>query len=249
MLNAECRMLDAIQNSFFSLIYPQDCRVCASHVESRKDGTACSQCWAATRIFNGSEMLCEKCGAFFGDKAAPIPVFCRKCDDHHFDKAAAAGIYEKALAASIVDLKRVPSLPHHLKTIIDAAARRIGFDGIDLMIPIPLSASRRIERGFNQAENIAAILSRSTGIPVDAYSLTRKRHTPIHRIGMDQKARALTVKNAFEVVRPKLIEGKNILLIDDVLTSGATASSCARALKKSGAGKVSVFTVARAVMH
>ena len=242
-------MLAAIQNSFLSLIYPQDCRVCAAHVESHKDGVACSDCWTATRTFDGTEMLCHKCGAFFGDKAAPIPVFCRKCDDHHFDNAFAAGIYEKALAATIVNLKRVPSMPRRLRTIIDSAASRKEFDAIDLLVPIPLSASRRIERGYNQAESIAAVLSRSTGIPIDAHSLARKTHTPIHRIGMDQKARELTVKNAFEVVRPKLIEGKNILLVDDVLTSGATASSCAKVLKKSGAGKVDVFTVARAVMH
>lgn len=242
-------MLEAIQNSLYSLIYPQECRVCGSHVESHIDGVACRECWAATRIFDGSEMLCEKCGAFFGDKAAPVPVFCRKCDDHHYDKATAAGIYEKALAAAIVNLKNVPSMPHRLRTIIHAATRYCELDGIDLIVPIPLSARRRIERGFNQAESIATAFSRSTGIPVDAHSLTRKMHTPIHRIGMDQKARELTVKNAFEVVRPKLIGGKNILLVDDVLTSGATASSCAKVLKKVGAGKVNVFTLARAIMH
>src|SRR6187549_2366123 len=115
-------MLDAIQNSFFSLIYPQPCRVCESSVENHKDGVACSDCWAATKTLDGSEMLCDKCGAFFGDKAAPIPVFCRRCDDHHFDKATAAGVYEKALAASIVDLKLVPALSHRLRSIIDAAA-------------------------------------------------------------------------------------------------------------------------------
>src|SRR3982751_6922991 len=130
-------MLDAIQNSFFSLIYPQVCRVCSSHVESHKDGGACGDCWAATRTFDGREMLCEKCGAFLGDKAAPIPVYCRKCDNHHFDKAIAAGIYEKALAAAIVDLKRVPSLPHRLKMIINAASGRIEPGGIDLIVPIP----------------------------------------------------------------------------------------------------------------
>lgn len=242
-------MLQAIQNSLFSLIYPQECRVCGLQVESHNDGVACRECWDATRLFDGSEMLCEKCGAFFGDKAAPVPVFCRKCDDHFYDKATAAGVYEKALAAAIVSLKNVPSLPHGLKTIIHAKTGHRELVGIDLMIPIPLSARRRLERGFNQAESIATALSRATGIPVDAHSLTRKMHTPIHRVGMDQKARELTVKNAFEVVRPKLIDGKNILLIDDVLTSGATASSCAKVLKKNGAGKVNVFTLARAVMH
>ncbi len=242
-------MLDAIQNLFFSLIYPEECRVCGLHVESHNDGIACRECWAATRIFDGSEMLCEKCGAFFGDKAAPIPVFCRKCDDHHYDKATAAGIYEKALAANIVNLKNTPTLSHRLKAIISTAGNRKVLNDADLIVPIPLSARRRIERGFNQADLIAETVSRSTRIPVDAHSLARKTHTPIHRVGMDQKARELTVKNAFKVVRPKLIEGKTILLVDDVLTSGATASSCAKALKKSGAHNVSVFTLARAVLH
>ena len=65
---------------------------------------------------------------------------------------------------------------------------------------------------------------------------------------MDQKARELSVRNAFEVKRPKLIAGKNVLLVDDVLTSGATASDAAKVLKKAGAARVYVFTLARAVM-
>jgi len=242
-------MLEAIQNSLLSLIYPQECRVCGLQVESHNDGVACRECWAATRFFDGGEMLCDKCGAFFGDTAAPAPVFCRKCDDHYYDKATAGGIYEKALAAAIVNLKSVPAMPYRLSTIIAVATRSKAFGGIDLLVPIPLSRRRRLERGFNQAEIIANVISRSTAIPVDTHSLARKLHTPIHRIGMDQKARELTVKNAFEVLRPKLIYGKDILLVDDVLTSGATASACAKVLTKNGAGKVNVFTLARAVMN
>lgn len=68
----------------------------------------------------------------------------------------------------------------------------------------------------------------------------------MHRAGMDRKGRALTVKNAFTVVRPKLIEGRDIILVDDVLTSGATVSSCANVLKRIGAATVHVLTVARA---
>ncbi|MFN0279047.1 MAG: double zinc ribbon domain-containing protein [Pyrinomonadaceae bacterium] len=239
-------MFDAIGNSLFSLIYPQECRVCGSQVEKHSDGVACSKCWQATRFFDLTEMLCDKCGAYLGEKAAPIPVFCRKCDDHYYDKALACGVYESALAAAIVSLKNTPSLTLRLKTTISTLNLDI-LNSTDLIVPIPLSARRRIERGFNQAEIIAGALSRSTGIPVDAHSLARKVHTPIHRVGMDQKARELSVKNAFKAARPKLIDGKNILLVDDVLTSGATASSCAKALKKSGAVKVNVFTLARAV--
>ncbi len=230
-------MLKALQNSLLSLIYPQECRVCSGSVESRDDGVACHTCWDATRIFSGSEMLCDKCGAFFGDEAAPAAVFCHKCDDHNYDNATAAGVYEKALAASIINLKSVPVLAARLKLAITNAALKADVANADLIVPIPLSKQRRQERGFNQAEMIATEIAGVSGIPV------------IHRMGMDQKARELTVKNAFEIVRPKLIDGKNIMLVDDVFTSGATASHCAKILKKNGAGTVNVFTLARAVMH
>lgn len=236
-------MLNAVQNSLLSLIYPSECRVCSVAIADLDDGVACCGCWAKTRIFQGTEMLCGKCGMFFGDTAAPVPVYCHKCDDHFYDSAAAVGIYEHALAASIIALKTSPHLP---RRIIDAI-RTFNFADVDLLIPIPLSKQRRIERGFNQAEVIAAAVSRASKTPIDAGSLVRKLHTPIHRVGMDEKARDLTVRNAFEVARPKLISGKNILLVDDVLTSGATVSHCAKILKKYGALRVNAFTLARAV--
>jgi ComF family protein len=104
-----------------------------------------------------------------------------------------------------------------------------------------------LERGFNQAQVLAEMLGRHFGISVDSFSLARSKHSPIHRVGMDEKARELSVKDAFSVVRPKLIKGQKILLIDDVLTTGATVSYCAKALKKAGAAEVNVLTLARAV--
>jgi predicted amidophosphoribosyltransferase len=103
-----------------------------------------------------------------------------------------------------------------------------------------------IRRGFNQSALLAKILSDETGIPLDEQSLKRNAHTIKYRAAMDKRARAETVENAFEVKRARLISGETILLIDDVLTSGATASACARALKETGAAKVYVLTVARA---
>lgn len=241
-------MFDALHNSLLSLIYPQDCRVCSRQVESRADGAACSLCWEKTSIFSGKEMLCDKCGAFFSPDAAPILVRCHQCDDHHYDKAAAIGIYENALAASVLELKTVPVLRKRLKTHFPPAIERTALASADIIIPIPLSRRRQLDRGFNQAEVIADEIARLTRIPIDNSTLSRKLHTPIHRVAMDNKARELSVRNAFEVKRPKLIAGKNILLVDDVFTSGATASHCAKILKKNGATGVFVFTLARAVM-
>ncbi len=241
-------MFKALQNSLLSVVYPQECTACARPVENFEDGVACGECWTATRIFSGSEMLCDKCGAYFADTAAPVPVLCHKCDDHKYDKAAAIGVYEKALSATIINLKTSPFLPKRLKELIPEAVERAGFNDADVIVPIPLSRQRQLERGFNQAEIIATVVSRATGVPLDHFSLARSRHTPIHRVAMDNKARELTVQNAFEVARPKLIVGKAILLVDDVFTSGATASNCARVLMKNGARQVNIFTLARAVM-
>lgn len=193
-------------------------------------------------------MLCQKCGAFFGSGSGPA-VRCHQCDDHHYDHAFAAGIYEKALAASIVRLKTVPVIPAQMEKKIAATLKKADLSQVDLIIPTPLSKQRRLERGFNQAEVIARSVSRVTGIKVDGSSLVRRFHTPIHRMSMDKRGRELSVENAFEVARPKLIAGTTILLIDDVFTSGATASYCSKVLKKAEAVSVYVFTVARAVMR
>ena len=240
-------MFASVADPLLSLVYPQECRVCQKNVEKCSDGAACGACWDATRIFSGSEMLCAKCGAYFGEKAAPVEVFCRKCDEHFYDRAFALGIYEKALAASIISLKNSPYLPNRISKLIRNCPADLA--NIDLIIPIPLSKTRRLERGFNQAEIPAWALASVSKTPVDTYSLERHLYTHIHRMGMDQKARELSVRNAFSVTRRNLIRAKNILLVDDVLTSGATASACAKALKKSGASRVIVFTLARAVMH
>lgn len=192
-------------------------------------------------------MLCDKCGAYFGENAAPARVFCRKCDEYFFDRAFALGIYEKALATSIISLKNSPHLPTRISQLIQN--RLYDLESVDIIMPIPLSKGRQLERGFNQAEIVARTIGEIVGKPVDSKSLERHLHTHIHRMGMDQKARELSVRNAFSVTRPRLIKDKTVLLVDDVLTSGATASFCARALKKNGASRVIVFTLARAVMR
>lgn len=242
-------MFKAVQNSLLSIIYPQECRVCSGPVENREDGIACAECWAATRMFDGHEMLCRKCGAFLGERSPATPVTCHQCDDHHYDEASALGVYEKALAASIIFLKADPFIPRRIKTALPTVLSRDSIANVDVIAPIPLSKKRTLERGFNQADVVARLIAGSTGVHIDNASLSRKLHTSIHRIGMDRRARDLTMVNAFEVARPKLIEGKNILLVDDVFTSGATASACAGVLKKNGASRVNVFTLARAVMR
>jgi len=242
-------MFKVLHNSLFSLLYPQDCRVCSCHIEDVDDGAACARCWAETRLFTGSELLCAKCGAFFHETADRVEVYCRKCDDHFYDKAAAVGVYEKAVAATIIKLKTEPVLDGRARRSLAAAFEKSGFGDADLVIPIPLAPKRFAERGFNQAEVLAAVISELSCARLDSHSLARTAYSPIHRVAMDRKARELSVKNAFVVKRPKLIDGRSVLLVDDVFTSGATSSYCAKVLKKNGAARVNVLTFGRAVMH
>ncbi|MBC7900065.1 MAG: ComF family protein [Saprospiraceae bacterium] len=240
-------MLQRITDALLSVVYPSQCQICSSIVDRSSDGAACGDCWDKTRIFSGSEVLCDKCGAFLRETKSSAIVSCHQCEDQHYDRARAIGVYHYALSASVIDLKRSPHIPSKIRELLFATLERSSFTDSTLVVPVPLSAKRSVERGFNQAGVIANILAKETNIPFDELSLVRKIHTPMHRVAMDKKARDLTVRNAFEVKRPKLIAGHDILLVDDVFTSGATVSYCAKVLKKNGARKVNVLTLARAV--
>ena len=239
-------MLKTLSDSLLAVIYPEDCHVCRGEVESQSDGIVCSDCWNTTRIFRSDETPCSKCGAFLFAGSSKCPTTCRKCDDQHFDSALAIGSYEKALAASVLELKKSPRLVGRVKDLLVELTEQMSFRNSDVIIPVPLSPRRLQERGFNQAAVIGKFVSKQLAIPLDEATLIRRIDTPMHRAGMDRKARGVTVKNAFVVSRPKLIQEKNILLIDDVFTSGETVSSCAKILKKNGAARVDVITLARA---
>lgn len=240
-------MLKALADSLLTLAYPQTCRLCNDSVEDHSNGVSCSDCWNDTRIFDGTEWLCYKCGAYLGEAAKADETFCPNCRDHYYDIARAVGVYEKALAASVVCLKKEPYIPARLRSQFVAALQSPLFGQASVIMPVPLSRKRFHERGFNQAELLAATAANAKGVALDKASLVRNIHTPMHRAAMDPKAREKTVENAFEVARLRLVDGESILLVDDVLTSGSTASACAKVLKQSGALWVGVLTLARAV--
>lgn len=240
-------MLKFIPDAIASLFYPQACSICKQSVESCSDGVTCRDCWMRTKIFSERDILCTRCGAFLRESDYSADTFCRRCDDHSYDCARAIGIYDDALAAAVIHLKHVPIVSKTTRRYLIDSVENYSFGTVDMIVPVPLSARRLIERGFNQAAVIAAIIAKSSGIAIDEHTLVRTVHTPMHRAAMDKKAREMTVKNAFSVTRPKLVDGKNVLLVDDVLTSGSTASHCAKILKKNGAERVNVLTLARAV--
>lgn len=239
--------LSDFADALLTVLYPHSCQICEQSVETRADGIACRKCWRKTKVFSGEEILCRKCGAYLRDGKTDFEVFCRLCDEHFYERAFAVGLYEKALQTCVLNLKKEPFLPQTLKNLLEKAFRSADFPNISQIIPVPLSEKRLRERGFNQSLVLADFLGKRFKIPVNDRILRRQIHTNRHRAGMDRKARRESVENAFAVVQKRLVENQTLLLVDDVLTSGATVSSCAKELKENGADAIFVFTIARAV--
>jgi ComF family protein len=119
------------------------------------------------------------------------------------------------------------------------------FSGMDLVIPLPLSKVRARERGYNQSECIARGLSRTLGLPMDTRSVVRLRNNPT-QTRLSRQQRRANVQDIFAVTHPERLQGKHLLLIDDVLTTGATLTSCATTLAQVPGVTVSILTFAHA---
>jgi ComF family protein len=151
------------------------------------------------------------------------------------------------LRASIIDLKRRPHLANRLAWLMAEIARRPPLNRATRVLPVPLHPEREKQRGFNQATVLARAVAEILGLRFDEHALARREHTGRHRAGMDARARAESVEDAFAVVQPRAVAGEHILLVDDVFTTGATASACARMLREASAEEVLVLTIARPV--
>jgi ComF family protein len=240
----------ALYDSMLALLFPQACAVCGESTEARAIGTACAACWQKTRIFSEEEFVCWKCGV---PATGSVPeefrqeVRCHRCDAEQFTAARACGAYDGALRASVLALKTEPYVAERLAQLLFETQRREPLKNATRIIPVPLHTERLRERGFNQAAVLGRALAELSRLPVDYHSLIRTVHTERHRAGMDARARRESVEAAFSVRRPRLVENENILLIDDVYTTGATTSACAGVLRVAGASTVYVLTVARPI--
>jgi ComF family protein len=190
-----------------------------------------------------AEFFCTSCRTPFQNSfpldAAGRCALCRS-GLRGFDAAYSFGAYQGVLRDLIHLYKygKVRTLARPLSGLLAQALPRD--ESFDATVPVPLYWRRRLQRGFNQAELLARGLSRRTGIPV-VRALGRVRPTPT-QAGLSNSARRQNVTRAF---RSRSVQGKRILLIDDVMTTGATATACALALKQAGARRVSLLTVAR----
>lgn len=242
-------LLTRVYDALLTIAYPQVCRVCGGGVEQRRFGVVCKACWDATRVFTGTETLCWKCGALSPgteiSEELRSEVRCHRCDSQAFSAARAVGLYEHGLRESVLELKRRAYVAPILIETLKDVAQREPLNSATRIIPVPLHATRTRERGFNQAAVIAAALGKQLQLPLDEASLDRVSGSEKYRAGLDPKGRRDTVAGAFAVRHPRLVENENILLIDDVFTTGATVDACSDVLLASGARNVYVLTIAR----
>ena len=170
-----------------------------------------------------------------------------------FERACAYGSYEGELRELVHLLKYDQVVPAAgvLGGMLAGAIAKLGLPEPVLMIPVPLHPLKRRQRRFNQAELIARAAIKRLALPGAelATNVLLRRRATVSQIGLTRPQRAENIRGAFRVAHPEKIAGRGILLVDDVLTTGITASECARVLRKAGAGRVWVATVARTLKH
>lgn len=242
----ERSFLRRLPGRVFALLFPDECRICGAPLEDISRVPVCPACLAKPEAL-AVEFFCTCCRAPFLN-AYPLDELgrCTLCRRGltGFDAAYAFGGYEGVLRQLIHLFKYdgIRTLAGPLAGFMLSALPRQ--ERFDALVPMPLHWRRRWQRGFNQAKLLAAALSRRTGIPV-VEAVRRRRATP-PQAGLSNAERRRNVAGAFAVRRRVRLEGRRLLLIDDVFTTGATAGACAAALKRAGAERVSVLTLARA---
>jgi len=195
-----------------------------------------------------AEFFCAQCSTpFLNSSPLDSEGVCRLCRSGlaGFQHAWSFGEYDGPLRRLIhlFKYRKCYPLAEPLGAMLSLALPRdIAFD---VIVPMPMHWFRLWRRGFNQAAMLASVLGRRTGIPVAGNAMTRQKATA-PQAGLTGAQRRLNVRAAFAVKRRHLIEGRRILLVDDVFTTGATAGTCAAVLQRAGASEVSVLTLARA---
>jgi ComF family protein len=238
--------------SVLALLYPQRCLGCTTLVTAGQH--FCTGCLPFVRFLESPLCLC--CGAPFAAPAGPDHL-CGSCLTRPptFHRARAWAYYQNGEATPQPIGKAIQQFKYHRNlsvgkalTVLAAAHCPLGDENYDVIIPVPLHIDRLRWRGFNQSLLLARALGRAQQIQVDPFLLERTRST-VPQTQLSERERRANVKGAFAVAFPEHLQGKRVLLVDDVYTSGATAEECAQALSRGGAQVVDVFTLARTVTH
>jgi ComF family protein len=233
------------------LVFPAVCPVCATRSDDPVHRPFCGPCWAALPVGLGPG--CSVCGEPFAGLAGALPCDACRRTPPPYAFARAVAQYRDGMREAIHAMKYRgrPVLATPLGRLLAEAGTRalpIPSGDWDGLVPVPLHPARLAERGFNQAELLAAPCAARWRLPVLGRALVRARPT-LPQTDLDAAARRANVRDAFRVLHPSEVRGRRILLVDDVLTTGATAGAAARALRAAGATAVGVLTLARVVLR
>ena len=241
--------LQVISDSFLNLFYPEECFICSSPAARRQDCGLCDDCWRKVLSLRIEGARCPSCGVPLPGFAEGSGNLCLECvrQPPPYSGARSFGYYSTEMRRVIHELKfegRRPLVKLLAPLMADVFFQSWQREGFDLITSVPLHSARRRERGFNQAELLGRALARIVGLP--ELKTARREAATKSQVGLSNAQRMENVRNAFKCTHTSRVAGKRILLIDDVMTTGATVASAAGALIGAGAEKVSVLTVARA---
>lgn len=229
------------------LLYPRDCFFCGR--PAGEEGHICAECLG--RISFHRNPSCTLCGA---ESALPEgPDFiCSDCLRHRpaFERAFIAARYDGAIRDLIQTFKYrrglwlLDDLTRFLVATYLARLSPLGLR-FDAVVPVPMQAAKLRTRGYNQAELLARGVARQLGIPLKTHLLRRVKTDVLSQTRLRREGRLRNAAAAYRTAHPRHLQGKTILLVDDVMTTGATCEACARLLRQAGAAKVYVLALAR----
>jgi len=232
--------------SVIDFIFPPICSICGKPFSSEKEVVMCTHCLSQIKYIGNP--LCSKCGKpFYSEMLADH--LCGDCltGERYFNRARAMGYYDGILrkAIHLLKYKLKNNLAFSLGNLMaDRMQSFLNGATYHLIIPVPLHTKRLRERGFNQALLLARLIGKKYKIPLNGCTLIRKRQTK-PQVGLSEQDRKDNVKGSFLLLKGDKVLERDILLVDDVYTSGNTVEECSKVLIKAGAHKVDVLTLAR----
>lgn len=237
-------MMGKILSSLIDILYPlkSKCVFCGSMSADIGDAGLCGYCISLLPYISGR--TCIKCGRPMQDEYTGS--ICPECASKHiyFDGGCTVFEFSGILQSGLYRLKYgcETQLAEAFGKLMAADAIKMGWD-IDLIVPVPLHPERFSERGFNQSWLLSTVIGREWGVDSSDRVLERIRHTP-SQTTLSGKMRLLNVRGAFAVTNKAKIQGKSILIVDDIMTTGSTLNECSRMLKTAGASRVYCLTAA-----
>ena len=235
-------------NAGLGLLYPEICQLCHAARATPAQGYVCGDCRANARFIQPP--FCERCGRPY-EGAITTRFECANCREMQwdFESARSAVVARDPVLEAIHRYKYQRAFwfePFLAGLLIRAAQPALAGKNWQMIVPVPLHPAKHREREFNQAERLADRLGAATRIPVNKRLLRRVIRTRT-QTQLSRPERLANVRNAFAMRQGQRLNGERIVLVDDVFTTGATTSACARVLIAAGAGEVCVWTVARGI--